>query len=210
MLVAQVTEQAITRSTTWRRPRHSSGSTARSSPRLAELFEVLAEEVNHLHPVLQGLPDSPLMVHAAYSRIEIQAALGDGDRAVVPTWREGVRWFAAERADAFLVTINKAAGAFSPTTAYRDFALSRDLFHWESQSTTSAESPVGLRYQRHEAEGSSVLLFARLTSADRHFLFLGPATYVSARVIAPHGHHVALGSPDTGRCLLDYMAVGAA
>jgi hypothetical protein len=33
------------------------------------------------------------------------------------------------------------------------------LFHWESQSTTTAASPTGQRYIHHEARGSRVLLY---------------------------------------------------
>lgn len=29
---------------------------------------------------------------------------------------------------------------------YRVYAISPDLFHWESQSTTSVQSPTGQRY----------------------------------------------------------------
>ena len=67
---------------------------------------------------------------------------------------------------------------FSPTTRYRDYAVSRDLIHWESQSATRADSDTGRRYQQHEALGSSIMLFARLRSDDRAFWFLGPASYV--------------------------------
>ena len=69
-------------------------------------------------------------------------------------------------------------GNFSPTTRYRDYAISRELIHWESQSMTRAASETGRRYQNHVALGSSIMLFARLRSDDRAFWFLGPATYV--------------------------------
>ena len=80
------------------------------------------------------------------------------------------------RADLFAFTLDKTTGQFSPTTRYRDYAISRDLIHWESQSATRADSETGRRYQQHEALGSSVMLFARLRSDDRAFWFLGPAT----------------------------------
>lgn len=147
---------------------------------LAELLPILSERHDHLHADLPGRPLCPLQIHARYTREEILAAMGQGGLAKVPTWREGVRWAADERADLFLVTLNKSAGSFSPTTQYRDYAISPTLFHWESQSTTPAGSPTGLRYRRHEAEGSDILLFARMTNAssDRAFWFLGPARYV--------------------------------
>ena len=61
---------------------------------------------------------------------------------------------------------------------YEDYAISRELIHWQSQSTTRAGSETGLRYQHHAARGSSVLLFAREQADERAFYFLGPASYV--------------------------------
>lgn len=81
-------------------------------------------------------------------------------------------------ADLFAFTLDKTSGAFSPTTRYRDYAVSRELIHWESQSVTRADSETGRRYQDHERRGSYILLFARLKTDDRAFYFLGPATYV--------------------------------
>ena len=66
---------------------------------------------------------------------------------------------------------------------YRDYAISPELVHWESQSTTSEESKTGQRYLHHRQLGSRILLFARETEKDdigtRSFLFLGPAHYVT-------------------------------
>jgi hypothetical protein len=97
----------------------------------------------------------------------------------VREWWEGAAFIKELPADLFVFTLDKTSGQFSPTTRYRDYAISRELLHWESQSTTRAASPTGQRYQRHEANGSHVLLFARLNTAERAFLFLGPARSVS-------------------------------
>ena len=70
-------------------------------------------------------------------------------------------------------TLDKTKGQFSPTTRYRDYAISRELIHWESQSVTRADSETGLRYQQHAQNGSDVMLFARLSTDDRAFHFLG-------------------------------------
>lgn len=146
---------------------------------LREVLQLLAEQSDHVQPDLPGRPDVPLLIHARYTRPEILAALHQKpDRASTPPWREGVYWAADQRTDVFVVTIDKTADHFSPTTRYRDYAISRELFHWESQSKTSADSPTGRRYQQHVAHGSQVLLFARQSNTDRAFWFLGPATYV--------------------------------
>jgi hypothetical protein len=76
---------------------------------------------------------------------------------------------------------------FSPSTRYRDLALGQSLFHWESQSTTTAASPTGQRYIHHAARGSRVLLFVREQRKQdgrpgghtEPFVCLGFATYES-------------------------------
>ena len=145
---------------------------------LDELFEVLEDRVSHLTPDLGILPDVPLHVHARYTRIEILAACGKGEGARVMPWQTGVLYVEELPADLLAFTLDKTGGAFSPTTRYRDYAISRDLIHWESQSVTRADSETGRRYQEHAGRGSHVLLFARLNTDERAFHFLGPATYV--------------------------------
>lgn len=128
--------------------------------------------------------DVPLALHASYSREEILAALGwVSDKRTPATMREGVAWCPAANADAFLITLKKSDTDYSPTTMYRDFALSPELFHWESQSTTSSASPTGQRYIHHRERGSHILLFVRETKTNAlgaaPYIFLGPADYVS-------------------------------
>ena len=57
-----------------------------------------------------------------------------------PTWQTGVYGTTGAEADLFAFTLDKSGGGFSPTTRYRDYAISRELIHWESQSTTSVDS----------------------------------------------------------------------
>ena len=146
---------------------------------LVELFDVLAERIPHVTATLARYDAVPLRVHARYTRLEILAAVAAGDDVNVRTWREGVMYSEEIKADLFVFTLDKTRGQFSPTTRYRDYAISRELIHWESQSMTRESSPTGMRYREHVARGSGVLLFARLSAEDRAFHFLGPATYVS-------------------------------
>jgi len=179
MLAAAVAERAIDRNTTL----EEALAVLRQHPQVLaevlELLEVLARRIDHVHPPWAGHVDVPLQVHARYTRIEILAALGVGDRARVVPWQSGVYWARDARTDLLAFTLDKTSGQFSPTTSYRDRAISRELIHWESQSTTRADSETGLRYRHHVAKGTAILLFARLRADDRAFWFLGPATYVS-------------------------------
>jgi hypothetical protein len=115
---------------------------------------------------------------------EVLAAVGRASLVRPPANdREGVRWCDEERVDVFNFTLSKSEREYSPTTLYRDYAISRELIHWESQSTTSEESPTGKRYINHVTVGSGVLLFCRESNegefGTQPYFFLGPARYVS-------------------------------
>jgi hypothetical protein len=96
------------------------------------------------------------------------------------SFREGVYFSSEHNVDAFFVTLKKSAAAFSPTTMYADYPISPELFHWESQSTTSVNSPTG---QRYLSGTSRVLLFVRHEKENDFgtapYLFLGSTTYVT-------------------------------
>jgi hypothetical protein len=145
---------------------------------LAELLDELDAQVDHVQPMLSTSTHAPLHLHAQYTRIEIQAAFNDGTAIRPPRWDSGVKWLPHEQTDMFAFTLDKTSGAFSPTTRYQDYAISPELIHWETQSTTSVSSPTGQRYLHHAERGSSVVLFARLRADERAFWCLGPATYV--------------------------------
>jgi superfamily II DNA or RNA helicase/HKD family nuclease len=145
---------------------------------LLELFDLLPERVDHVHAPL-GIANAPLAVHARYTRTEILAALDVGAGVKPSTWQSGVWWDENSQTDLFAFTLDKSAGSFSPTTRYRDYAISPELIHWESQSATSLDSDTGRRYISQAENGTNVVLFARLSTADRAFWCLGPATYVS-------------------------------
>jgi superfamily II DNA or RNA helicase len=154
---------------------------------VADLLAIIEYRRAHTHTRLTELITDlagPLAVHAEYTRDEILAGLGHWDMNRRPDFREGVLHLAERKVDAFFVTLHKTEEAYSPTTMYEDYAISDRLFHWQSQSTTSADSPTGRRYINHRQEGYTPLLFVR----DHKYLpgglaspyaFLGPARYVS-------------------------------
>ena len=122
--------------------------------------------------------------HAAYTRDEILAGLGHWTLDRRPDVREGVLHMPGTKTDAFFITLNKTADAYSPTTMYEDYAISDQLFHWQSQSTTSVDSPTGQRYIRHRTMGYTPLLFVReykqlANGLASPYCYLGPAEYVS-------------------------------
>jgi superfamily II DNA or RNA helicase len=149
---------------------------------LAELLDVLADRRRRITIPLQPGGRIPLHAHARYSRDEALAAFGVTNPGSV---RQGVKWIEDERADVFFVTLRKTEKHYSPTTMYKDRAITPSLFQWESQSLTSAASPTGQRYIHHGRHGSTIHLFIRDTKeADGDlgappYLYAGPASYVS-------------------------------
>ena len=61
----------------------------------------------------------------------------------------------------FFITLNKSDKDYSPTTMYNDYSINEILFHWQSQSTTSDNSPTGQRYIHHKERGSKVVICVR-------------------------------------------------
>ena len=97
--------------------------------------------------------------------------------------------------DAFFVDLQKAERDYSPTTMYRDYAINRELFHWESQSTQTAQQRRVRRWIEHQERGGNVLLFVRDKKRSelgtQPFTFLGPVTYVEHRGRAASRLHMA-------------------
>ena len=81
------------------------------------------------------------------------------------------------------MTINKSDKDYSPTTMYDDYFISDELFHWQSQSTTSETAPTGQRYINHKNMGNTVLLFVRdfkkNSMGTAPYIFVGPVNYVT-------------------------------
>ncbi|UAC01404.1 DUF3427 domain-containing protein [Dactylosporangium vinaceum] len=177
MLVANLGDQVIAKDASLQSAVELMWEHPQVRAELRELLEVLGDEPRHMQH--QALPDIPLQVHSQYTRIEILAAVGEGVNAKTPQWREGVYDAKSAGVDLLAFTLDKTSGGFSPTTRYRDYAINRELIHWESQSTTASDSPTGRRYRTHAAMGRTILLFARPSVDERAFWFLGPATYVT-------------------------------
>ncbi len=145
---------------------------------LEEKTEVLEREIDVGYK-------TGLSLHCSYSRDQIFAGLGHwtSEKSSEAGKREGVLFLKEKKVDVFLITLNKSEKHFSPSTMYKDYAINETLFHWQSQSTTSASSPTGQRYVNHEKLRSRVLLFVRefdkVNNISQPYVCLGTASYVS-------------------------------
>jgi superfamily II DNA or RNA helicase/HKD family nuclease len=143
---------------------------------LEQLGQVLAERIplaKDEYPV----DEWPLALHRHYTRQEIFAAVGQvelgGKRGISP---KGTLNVGNDR-ELLFVTLKKSSREFSPTTRYRDHAISPVLFHWETPSIASVDRPSGRRYLESPTNGFRFYLFVR-PDLDTPFAFVGPVRYL--------------------------------
>jgi superfamily II DNA or RNA helicase/HKD family nuclease len=143
---------------------------------LGELREVLEDRVSVADDVYP-VPDWPLALHRHYVRREILAAVGfiaPGAKKTVT--QGGVLRLPDSKRELLFVTLDKAGNRFSPATRYRDYAISPDRFHWETQNVASVSRPSGQRYIESPGNGWTFFLFVR-TDPEAAYAFLGPVIY---------------------------------
>ena len=82
------------------------------------------------------------------------------------------------------VTLNKSDKDFSPSTQYKDFAISESLFNWQSQHTANHFNN-GRRYSEQKQNGRKFILFIRENKKDAYgfvppYYCLGLVDYVDS------------------------------
>ena len=119
-----------------------------------------------------------LNVYSTYTRAQALALLD-----YWKTSSEGVTRIKDKKVTCLFITLNKGNSYYSPTTAYHDYSINEELFHWQSQNATAPNTSVGQRYIYHEKQNENILLFVRDQKDDNWgsvpFMFLGKAKYVS-------------------------------
>ena len=163
--------------------------TAEESAQYLAARPAIVDEMEQLREVLEDraalaeetypAPEWPLALHRHYGRREILAAVGfvkPGERGVTP--QSGVLKLDEAKRELLFVTLDKSGRGFSPTTRYRDFAISPQMFHWETQGVASVSRPSGRRYLESAENGWSFFLFVR-TDPDAAYAFLGRVRYES-------------------------------
>ena len=149
---------------------------------MVDLLEYKYDKIDFVDENVDLGFDSPLDLHCTYTRDQLLIAM---DFMKPNTIREGTKYLSDKKLDVFMITLNKSDKDYSPSTLYNDYSISDTLFHWQSQSTTSVESPTGQRYINHRNNNSKIVLFVRenkqdsITGKAEGYTYLGLADYVS-------------------------------
>jgi hypothetical protein len=107
------------------------------------------------------------------------AAFNDIRKGKLYLPREGVFYHKETKCNLLFVTLNKSEKDYSPSTMYRDYAISNTLFHWQTQSNTKPTTKKGIRHLEHKEKGITPLLFIRNQRNDERretepYFFVGP------------------------------------
>ncbi|WP_281556820.1 DEAD/DEAH box helicase [Thalassomonas sp. RHCl1] len=126
---------------------------------------------------------SPLKMHVRYPKEHILVAFGDSTFEKKSSSREGVLNISDINTELLFVTLNKCEKQFSATTMYHDYAISPELFHWQTQNSARPNSGKGLSYINQQKCGKTVILFVREQAKDENgrtmgFVNFGPVNFV--------------------------------
>ncbi|MBN2802452.1 MAG: DUF3427 domain-containing protein [Deltaproteobacteria bacterium] len=143
------------------------------------VIELAMKRINTKERPMSLRSPSVLYLHSRYSRDEIFAAFGVHSFEKSSSNREGVVDIKNLNTELLLVTLQKTEHKFSPTTLYKDYAISENLFHWQSQNSARPDRGKGLSYINHKSMGKTIILFVREQSSDEFdramgFVNLGP------------------------------------
>ncbi len=154
------------------------GKNAILNQEIAEVMSARMNEVNYLETDVTLPYPQPLKVHSRYTREQVLAAFGFSTFDIKSSIREGAAYAKSLNTELLFITLNKSEKDFSPTTLYDDFAISENLFHWQTQNYARPETGKGKAYLQHVEDGRKILLFVREKSKDAFdqtmgFVFLG-------------------------------------
>ena len=167
----------------------------RAEPLREELLEILALSQDEIPRVTTpvDIPDVSLRLGATYARDEILAAFGKLRPGGAAYSHQAGPWHEPEtNSEVLFITLKKSLEQYSPQTMYRDYAISRDVFHWETPHDTATSNRRGQRYLAQRDNGLSVFLAVRDTRKDpwgatAPYVLLGPCDYVSHQGERPIG-----------------------
>lgn len=141
---------------------------------LAELGEVLQARSFLPQQSVPGLDDVPLCLHGAYGVREILTAVGWLSPERRAPFQAGVLPLHDRRVELLFVTLDKREG-YHERIAYRDYAISAESFHWQSQNAAGPDTAAGRRYLESPGNGWSFQLFVRKAKGEP-YRACGPVT----------------------------------
>ncbi len=150
---------------------------------LGELAEVLEARTTLQVRRVPGLEYTPLCLHGSYAIREILTAVGWLTAEKRAPFQAGVLALQDRKTELLFVTLDKKEG-YHERIAYHDYAISSELFHWQSQNSAGPDTTAGKRYLQSPSNGWAFQLFVRLNRGSP-YRACGPVTLERAEGARP-------------------------
>ena len=153
---------------------------------LKQIIEYLSEHiVITTRPIPELGEDNVLELFGCYTQEEQLTIFNkQTDVSLAGNQQAGVFSLNDINVELLWVTLNKSDKDFSPSTQYKDFAISESLFNWQSQHTANHFNK-GRRYSEQKQNGRKFILFIRENKKDAYgfvppYYCLGLVDYVDS------------------------------
>ena len=172
---------------------------------LTELAALLQMRTSLPGRAVPGLEDTPLCLHAAYGVREILTAVGWLTATSRTPFQAGVLPLKQRMTELLFVTLDKSEG-YHESISYRDYAISVDRFHWQTQNSAGPNTPSGQRYLESSSNGWTFQLFVRPRPSDA-YRACGPVTLESVEGDRPMSIVWKLATPLPAKLLREYSVL---
>lgn len=113
---------------------------------------------------LPGLEDTPLVLHACDGIRKVLTAVGWLTTARRTPLQAGVLALPPCKTERLFVTLDKSEGS-NDRIVYRDYAISTERLHWQTQNSAGPDTPAGRRYLDSASNGWRSQRYVRVRKA---------------------------------------------
>jgi hypothetical protein len=145
---------------------------------LGELADLLAARTELSARRIPGLPEEwPLLLYGRYEIREILTAVGWLTESRRTPHQSGKITIDEAKIECLFITLDKSEG-YHDRISYHDYAISPELFHWQTQNNAGPDTPAGRRYIESPENGWRFFLFIR-ENKEAAYCAVGAVTKVS-------------------------------
>lgn len=134
---------------------------------VSELAAILLSRSSIVQKPIPHMEQAPLCLYAAYEIREILTAVGYYSETHRTPHKSGVLTLQEQKTELLFVTLDKS-NWFNGSTAYHDYAISPELFHWQSQNSAGPHTKAGQRYIQTAPNEWTFQLFVRVKKGEAY------------------------------------------
>lgn len=167
---------------------------------LKEVLGILIDQIDFKEFYIELPYVQPLKVHGRYTRDQILVAFNKSSFKKKSSNREGSAENKSLNTEILFINLLKSEENYSPTTMYDDYAITKTLFHWQTQNAARPETGKGLSYIQHQENEKIILLFVREQAKNEYgntigYVFIGSGTLKDYSGSKPMNIHWELSEP---------------